>query len=608
MPSFKHLLKRGVQTALAGALLLSMAACRQEETASGGTSSTGTLSDGTVTTAKIPALPETRTLVTSPVEGDFLIAEEGEARAVIVIPASPTDKVRAAAEDLQEYLNRITGADLPILTDDEAPADGNCLLVGPTKQTAALGIEQPTGYPDAERVILRREENCVVLLGNDDGPYEGTGNAVTMFLEQLGCGWYGPDELWQLVPEYPTLAVGVLEIDHEPAFRARFTQVYAQYPEVGSRWYLGGDKTSTGHGIQALIPVDEHLESHPEWFALVDGKRDPLSHYGWQYDYSNRELAQAVAEKVVAELDAQPLLTNYSIAANDGFEDGWCQCEDCAALGNPTDQILTFANRVAEIVAEKHPDKTVSILSYHNSFFPPEKVKALSNVEVMFCREASMTTPLDLNQAVLGKNEWTHNTYTQSWLGNFQEYMQNASLKHVSIWEWYCISAWDSSWADIPWVQGNVATRNQALWRQNGVEYVFYDQGPWSGYHETEESFPLRWPLWFVASKGMWDESLTGEQILYDACLKLYGDAAQEMYFYYKALADASEFCEADSICEIPCSPGETYTEDRQEAINAAVEAAEARLGDVTEMQKQRMENQLTLWKRATFLIEYYAS
>ena len=31
-------------------------------------------------------------------------------------------------------------------------------------------------------------------------------------------------------------------------------------------------------------------------------------------------------------------------------------------LGNPTDQILTFANRVAEIVSEKYPDKTISIL------------------------------------------------------------------------------------------------------------------------------------------------------------------------------------------------------------------------------------------------------
>ncbi len=585
--------------------LLSTSGCRQGTDVS---SSTPPQADSSVAVSSpaLPELPENKMLVTSPDEGDFLIVENGTAKAVIVIPEEPSDKVRAAAEDLQAYLEKITGARLAIENDAADLSGKNGILVGPTKQTAAMGIEQPAGYPNKERVILKRDKNYVALLGNDDMRYEGTADAVTMFLENLGCGWYGPQELWQVVPEYPTLAVGELDIEHTPQFRARFTQVYAQNPEVGCRWYLGGDKTSTGHGIQSLIPVDDYLESHPEWFALVDGKRDPLSHYGWQYDYSNLELVSEVAEKVIQKLDAEPRLTNYSIAANDGFEEGWCECEGCAVLGNPTDQILTFANRVAEIVSEKYPDKTISILSYHNSFFPPEKVKAHPNVEVMFCREASMTTPLDLDKAVLGKNDLTHNTYTQSWLGNFQEYIRNASLQHISIWEWYCVSAWDASWEYLPWVQGNVATRNQALWKRNGVEYVFYDQGPWSGYHETEESYPLRWPLWYVAAKGMWDGSLTGEQILYDSCRKLYGSAAEEMYDYYKALADTSEFCEAESICEIPCKPSEMYTVERVEIINAAIEAAKTKYDSVTEQQRQRMENQFEIWNKALFVIDSY--
>ncbi len=596
--------RRGAQALLAGALLLSTAGCRQGADVP---SSTPPQVDSSVavTPPALPELPENKMLVTSPGEGDFLIAENGTAKAVIVIPEEPSDKVRAAAEDLQAYLEKITGARLAIENDAADLSGKNGILVGPTKQTAAMGIEQPAGYPNKERVILKRDKNYVALLGNDDDPYEGTGYAVTMFLENLGCGWYGPQELWQVVPEYPTLAVGELDIEHTPQFRARFTQVYAQNPEVGCRWYLGGDKTSTGHGIQSLIPVDDYLESHPEWFALVDGKRDPLSHYGWQYDYSNLELVSEVAEKVIQKLDAEPRLTNYSIAANDGFEEGWCECEGCAVLGNPTDQILTFANRVAEIVSEKYPDKTISILSYHNSFFPPEKVKAHPNVEVMFCRETSMTIPLDLGEEILGKNAITHNTYTQSWLGNFQEFIQKPELQHVSIWEWYCIATERPLWKDVPWVQGSVATRNHALWKQNGAEYVFYDQGPASWHRETDESYPLRWPLWFVAAKGMWDGSLTGEQILYDSCRKLYGTAADEMYWYYKALADSSEQCRADSTCWIPCKPGEMYTDDRVEIIDAALAAAEAKLGEVTDAQKQRIENQISLWKQAA-LISYY--
>ena len=604
MTQVGHRFCKDVCITLTAIWLLSTSGCRQGADVS---SSTPPQADSSVAVSSpaLPELPENKMLVTSPGERDFLIAENGTAKAVIVIPEEPSDKVRAAAEDLQAYLEKITGARLAIENDAADLSGKNGILVGPTKQTAAMGIEQPAGYPNKERVILKRDKNYVALLGNDDMRYEGTADAVTMFLENLGCGWYGPQELWQVVPEYPTLAVGELDIEHTPQFRSRQNNVYNSNDVLARRWYLGGDQTHTGHGITALIPRKDYAAAHPEWFALVDGKRDPMSVEWWQYDYTNPELAAETAKKVLEKWDADPQMTNYSLAANDGWEEGWCECETCAAVGNATDQILTFANRVAEIVSEKYPDKTISILSYHNSFFPPEKVKAHPNVEVMFCRETSMTIPLDLGEEILGKNAITHNTYTQSWLGNFQEFIQKPELQHVSIWEWYCIATERPLWKDVPWVQGSVATRNHALWKQNGAEYVFYDQGPASWHRETDESYPLRWPLWFVAAKGMWDGSLTGEQILYDSCRKLYGTAADEMYWYYKALADSSEQCRADSTCWIPCKPGEMYTDDRVEIIDAALAAAEAKLGEVTDAQKQRIENQISLWKQAA-LISYY--
>lgn len=596
--------RSGLLLLLAGALLLSVTACKPN----GGSSKTSSeeASSDAPAAVEIPTLPVNTVLVTEPNASDFLIAENGIARAAIVIPASPTDKVKTAAEDLQKYLHAITGASIPLYADSEEPAEEYRILVGPTAQTAALKIEQPTGYPDKEKVLLKREDNQLILLGNDDMTYHGTEYAVTMLLEYLGCGWFGPDELWQVIPSHSTLAVGELDVMHTPQFRSRWTGAYSQYPEVGMRWYQGGDTTSTGHGIMPLISREEYFEQHPEWFALVGGERNPYEQTWWQYDYTNPGLAEEVARKVLERFDANPALTNYSLAANDGWEKGWCECGTCAAAGNATDQLLVFVNRVAEIVSQKYPDKTLSILSYHNNFFPPEKTTAHPNVEVMFCRETSMTTPLDLNKAVTGYNNITHNTYTQSWLGNFQEFIEKTSLKHTSIWEWYCIAADSAVWADVPWVQGNVATRNQALWKQNGVSYVFYDHGPFASYRETEESFPLRWPLWYVAARGMWDGGLTGEQTLLDACQKLYGTAAEEMFLYYKALADSSELCEGSSICWVPPQPSEMYTPDRVEIINAAIAGAKAKLDSVTDEQKARMENQFTLWNKARFAIDNY--
>ena len=171
---------------------MSMTACKQEGTPS----SVPSQGDGSSVAASpidVPDLPENKMLVTSPGESDFLIAENGTAKTTIVI--------RAAAEDLQSHLNDITGTVIKIGYDNVDRTEGNYILVGPTKQTAAMGIEQPTGYPENERVILKRDKNYVAILGNDDGNFRGTEMAVTMFLEKLGCGWFGTDYLWQVIPE-----------------------------------------------------------------------------------------------------------------------------------------------------------------------------------------------------------------------------------------------------------------------------------------------------------------------------------------------------------------------------------------------------------------------
>ena len=571
---------------------------------SGGTGS----SAGTGTGSQ--ASPTTSAVVTNPTEKDFIIARDGAARACIVIPASASEKVRSAAEDLQDVLEQMTGAKLEIVADTAAPPQTYRLLVGPTAQTKALGISQPTGYPSKERVIVKREGNSLVLIGNDDGDYKGTQFAVNMFLETLGCGWYGPQALWQVIPSLKTVAVNALDIDHTPAFSARISNVYVNYEKFSERWYMGGDKKNVGHNIALLIPREEYYPSHPEWFALVDGKRDPYSASDtyWQYCYTNEALAAEVARKLIAVFDEDPYLTNYAIGANDGWEKNWCECSSCSRLGNDTDELLTFANNVARAVAKKYPDKHLTILSYHSIYFPPlSGIKAEPNVEVMFCRETSMMAPLDLSLKLpTGYNAITHNTYTESWLDNFKGYIRKTNLKNISIWEWNCIAADKAAWAEIPWVQGNVATRNQALWKENGASYIYYDQGPSPTYRENRASFALRWPLWYVSSKAMWDDSLSGEEILMDACRKLFCTAAQEMFLYYKALADSSEQCRsANTICWVPPEPSEVYTRERVAVIDAAVEAAKAKMSAVTDVQKERMENQFTYWSNAKGLLFY---
>ena len=55
----------------------------------------------------------------------------------------------------------------------------------------------------------------------------------------------------------------------------------------------------------------------------------------------------------------------------------------------------------------------------------------------------------------------------------------------------------------------------------------------------------------------------------------------------------------------MPPEPSEVYTRERVAVIDAAVEAAKAKMSAVTDVQKERMENQFTYWSNAKGLLFY---
>ena len=122
----------------------------------------------------------------TPVYPDLVLIENGVPRAVIVLSEQPTEKAKAAADDLCSVLEQMSGARLPIVSDT-TPVEGARILVGESRETVALGIETPHGYPENERVLVQRQGDCLVLLGNDDEVFTGTGFAVTTFQPHKPC-------------------------------------------------------------------------------------------------------------------------------------------------------------------------------------------------------------------------------------------------------------------------------------------------------------------------------------------------------------------------------------------------------------------------------------
>ena len=129
-------------------------------------------------------------------------------------------KTETAAHELQTYIQKISGARLPIVDDAQNPA-GPLILVGRGRLSDGLGVAIPGGV-----TCSRREEGFVImckgdrllLAGNNDGPYHGTEYAVDDFLRSLGVRWFMPGEFGEIVPHATTIRVPEQRVEKKPDF------------------------------------------------------------------------------------------------------------------------------------------------------------------------------------------------------------------------------------------------------------------------------------------------------------------------------------------------------------------------------------------------------
>lgn len=103
--------------------------------------------------------------------------------------------IKHPSEDLQHYLGKMTGENIPIVVDglDELVKGKIQIHIGRTKEALKENPDVPSGFNPIARKGLFGEEGYIInvkkkriyLLGNQDGPYLGTAYAVYNFLYDL---------------------------------------------------------------------------------------------------------------------------------------------------------------------------------------------------------------------------------------------------------------------------------------------------------------------------------------------------------------------------------------------------------------------------------------
>ena len=313
----------------------------------------------------------------------ILLVRNGKTRHTILLASSAPESVRTAAADLRMYVEKVTGTSPGIVTSDEIPA-GPFISLGSTSASADAGLDAAGIHNDGFRIVTR--ENNIFILGPDTpdgqvnskgGVSRGTSNGVYTFIEEyLGVRWLMPGPLGEEYVKTRKLNIPQINRMEDPPFDYRMVMYRDRHPleeEWDRRMKLGEvAAVETGHTWIETVPPSLYDE-HPDWFALVDGKRvPPIGHY-YKLETTNPELVEFFAGRILEIFRNDPNRRWYSLSPSDGGS-GWSESAESMALtetdrwGNlsRTPLVLTFYNDVARIVGREFPDHTLGGLLYGN--------------------------------------------------------------------------------------------------------------------------------------------------------------------------------------------------------------------------------------------------
>lgn len=434
--------------------------------------------------------------------------------------AKPWEKTAAA--ELENYLRQVAAGGKVTVEGKDAVV----FHVGDTAFAAARGLSSVSF--ESEAWAVRSFGRDVVLNG---GGTRGCLYAVYRFLEDC-CGvrwWMDGDED---VPEAKPLSFDRLNLSGKPFFFYRdiyrskkddFRTAVRNRVNGNGESYIpaafgGGEVYGPPyhcHTWRFHVPWEKYGREHPEYFALLDGKRTGGKRA--QLCLSNPDLPKVMAahvEEMIAqgEREAQekglqpPRL--YDMSMND-VRNKSCTCDACKALqatyGVSGYQLL-FENKVAKILGAKHPERLFTVFAYYESEAVPRNgVRAADNLVVRLCN-TTQNMAAGIGEPV---NRFMHD--------------QVAGWKHFArnlfVWE-YTIT-FEESTRGLPFANEFHIADKLRYYAENGVKGLLVE-------HELEgtDFYELKYHL---LARFLEDPSRDPEAVIADFMRRYYGAAGEKI-------------------------------------------------------------------------------
>lgn len=487
-------------------------------------------------------------------KGAFHLVDNGKSNAAIVISDNPAPSAREAAEAFRKVIEQMSGAAIPIMPESRIVPGQPMILVGMSDVGRRAGIDIVQDEDAGERYVVQVSAERIVLVGNDDGPLRGSAFAVYDLLQRLGCGWYGPDPVWHVIPKRDTIAVPVMRIDERPAFAYRHVAAVGSVGRpLTDAWRQGGKHIAHPHALDSLLPREKLIKDHPDYFGA---KQLCLTH---------PEVIDIVAKQFRERIAKAKGIATFSLSANDSL--GFCDCLRCRAVGNASACNLYFANAIARELARTHPGRYLltfyAFWGTHDAPFP--MLQAEPGVCVMIVNEGNHLHPVDERERpditqIIDRSNTREMVAIDGW---------KRTGAVLGVYEWWIPACNHPDWLKSPWYGVETALRNLRLWHREGVKYLVYQSDG-----EEGTGFPLRWPLYYAGARGSWDPNVDARQIMCEACAKLYGPAADAMQRYYAVFEKAMDDCQIPVKSWRLPSPEKVYSAQTESAAGAALDEA----------------------------------
>ena len=455
------------------------------------------------------------------IQKSFILAENGNPNYHIICLDENNSLLKSAADDLGNYLQKISKAKFP---HGKVVNNKAFIYVG-TKNAKLLNGKFSHQQAEYSFTITTDEKKNIYLIGIDS---LAANFAVYSFLEDLGCRWIMPGEIGEVVPHKEKLCWPVNVRTEQPDFR--FRQIWWAYggpPETQAlfkQWKLRNKVAypvvNHGHNLTNTLPPAVYFKKHPEYYALVDGKRQST-----QLCTSNPNVIRLVVEHINKYFDANPQVEAYSLCPDDNVE--FCECANCRALdvggmdknisGKPviTDRYIHFLNAVAKGIQKKHAGKKVSTYAYQNYSTPPLKEKIDPHVVVVF------TTSVYCGAHGIGD---LHCASRQTMKKDLAGWTKAASEVYIYDYDPIPYNA------ELPWPLYGARSREMSEYLAMGVKGFSF---------ESHNSWATLSPNFYISAKMMWNANLGGDNLLDDYCDKFFGNSAIAMKNYYRTLESA---------------------------------------------------------------------